>query len=139
MSIEKIQVAEFKKFFNDKSKKFCFIIGAGASIEAGMPSGNDFAKLLLYEFLKEKNLLGNDLTITIDKLNTFLKEKINLNNLGSSYNAIYSLERSKEHFHQIFQKCQVLFDDFEKLFHIHLLLGKLYQYHCKQRLLMHRY
>ncbi|MDO6595699.1 hypothetical protein Q4512_02160 [Oceanihabitans sp. 2_MG-2023] len=84
--MNKISTHNFKHTLKDihkntESRKFCFIIGAGASSKSGIPTGSELAKKWFHE-IKER--------IGEEELKAWVSEnKINEEELSSSYGIIY--------------------------------------------------
>jgi Tfp pilus assembly protein PilF len=84
--MKSISLRQFLHFFcNDKreSKKFCFILGAGASVTSGIPTGDKLAREWFNELKTE--ILPED---EFEEWAT--EENINDNNLAEHYGQIYA-------------------------------------------------
>lgn len=82
-----ISLKQFLQIFKDQinnslsTNKYCFLLGAGASVSSGIPSGWTLANKWFNEI---KEILEEE------KFNIWIQEKkINKDNLASSYSAIY--------------------------------------------------
>ena len=81
-----ISTQEFKDTLSDihkntENRKFCFVIGAGASFKSGIPTGGELADRWFKEI--KKRLPGNDFE------KWFNDSKINTDDLAASYGDIY--------------------------------------------------
>jgi len=66
---------------NTENRKFCFVIGAGASYKSGIPTGGQLARIW-FEEIKERYLT--------EELNNWIdEEKIDEKDLASNYGSIY--------------------------------------------------
>ncbi|WP_350292066.1 tetratricopeptide repeat protein [uncultured Croceitalea sp.] len=66
---------------NSESRKFCFILGAGASYNSGIPTGSELAKQWFSEI--EQRMLKSELKKWMNE------NKIDSKNLGAAYGNIY--------------------------------------------------
>lgn len=84
--MKRITLHSFKHTLKDiinhtESRKFCFVLGAGASYKSGIPTGGDLAKKWFDEIRIREN--SNDFDIWTNEI------KIDEKDLAASYGSIY--------------------------------------------------
>jgi hypothetical protein len=107
-NIQKISLKEFAaQYASDKkldAKKYCFILGAGASIESGIPSGGTLAKMWIEDlehrldannFMKWKKEIGLEYGREAEKYSKIYDERFKINPI-EGYRCLEEIMKEKE-------------------------------------------